>query len=488
MSLLAPTQITTDIPIQPTLLVKTESVQEYNTVKKQKYKFTNKPCSKSDLKKTKGNTICLKNGKVYKWAKKVNLPIPIPIPTPTTTSDTPTESPTPTPKIESITYSPPTQPSANIKTCEIKENNSNRLKWANSQLPTGFPRYTHAQKTGTVKWALIPLDFSDLPGEVSFSSRIDEQMKLTSEWFETVSEGKFKVEWVVADKWVRLPNPSTSYKIDRSENLDRAPNGLKLWNDAMTQSDKVFDFTGIQTVNFILPKGQDFITETSQGFPWDAAVKNLVTAEGSVSSFSIPGKFMDQPGRQYWSYFVHEFGHAMGLPHIGSSRYPNPYMGLDIMSSQDGESRELSGWLRFVAGWLSDERVYCQELSTLTSTDITLIPLSQSDDGIKMVVIPVSETKAVVIESRRENKFSCQMPSKRNGVLVYTYDATLSHGEDFLKPSTPEGRVIEYSSNCLVSGNPNSILYKGEKISVDGITIEVIDSLNYDKIRISKKN
>jgi hypothetical protein len=103
-----------------------------------------------------------------------------------------------------------------------------------------------------------------------------------------------------------------------------------------------------------------------------------------------------------------------------------------------------------------------------------------------MVVIPVSETKAVVIESRRENKFSCKMPSKRNGILVYTYDATLMHGEDFLKPVTIEGRRSEGSSNCMVQPYPNPFLYKGEKISIDGITVEVIDSLNYDKIRISK--
>jgi M6 family metalloprotease-like protein len=458
VSLLAPSH---SVTVQPVSVIEKQYVQES--------KIINKSCSKSELNKVKGNTICLKNGKTYKWTvKKDNV--------------------TNVPKTKSIHYSPPSQPSANIENCKVVEKTKNRLSVGPSMLPTGFPRHTIAQKTGTVKWALIPLDFSDLPGEANFRSRIDEQMKLTSEWFETVSEGKFKVEWVVADKWVRLPNPTNNYQIGNSVNLDRAPNGPKLFNDAMTESDKVFDFTGVQTVNFILPKGQDFITETSQGFPWDAAVKNLVTNEGSVSSFSIPGKFMDYEKKGYWSYFVHEFGHAMALPHIGSSREPNPFLGLDIMSNQDGESRELSGWMRFVAGWLSDERVYCQELSTLKSTDITLIPLSQSDSGIKMVVIPVSETKAVVIESRRENKFSCQMPSKRNGVLVYTYDGTLMHGENFLKPLTIEGRAIENSSNCMVVGYPNPFLYKSEKISIEGITIEVIDSLNYDKIKIVKNN
>jgi hypothetical protein len=254
----------------------------------------------------------------------------------------------------------------------------------------------------------------------------------------------------------------------------------------MTQSDKVFDFTGIQTVNFILPNGQTIIKESLQGFPWDAAVKNFVTNEGSVSSFSIPGNFFDQLQRQYWSYWAHEFGHSMGLPHVGSSREPNAFQGLDIMGSQDGESKELSGWLRFVSGWLDDEKIYCQQPSALKDTEITLMPLNESSKGIKMVVVPVSETKAVIIESRRESKFSCAMPSKRNGVLTYIYDATLSHGENFLQPIVPSGRMPERSFNCPVQEYPNPILYKNDKIVVEGITIEIIDNLKYDKIRINK--
>jgi M6 family metalloprotease-like protein len=430
-------------------------------------------CTKVGSKSIVGNKTftCIKSGKKLAWDKGVS---------------TKKSSSSNTSKVETINYSAPSQPSANIETCKIVEKNKNRISVGPSMLPTGFPRHTIAQKTGTVKWALIPLDFSDLNGEANFRSRVDEQMKLTSEWFDTVSEGKYKVEWVVADKWVRLPGKTSDYEISQSVNLNNAANGPKLFKDAMVAADPSFNFTGVQTVNFILPKGQSFIQESSQGFPWDEAVKNLVTNEGSVSSFSIPGKMFDSDNRQYWSYFAHEFGHAMAIPHVGSSREPNPFLGLDIMGNQDGESKELSGWLRFVAGWLDDEKVYCQELSTLKNTEVTLVPLSGSGTGVKMVVVPISETKAVVIESRRETKFSCMMPSKRNGVLVYTYDATLMHGENFLKPVTPLDRAIEYSSNCPVVGYPNPILYKGQKISVEGITIEVIDSLNYDKIKISR--
>jgi M6 family metalloprotease-like protein len=311
-------------------------------------------------------------------------------------------------------------------------------------------------------------------------------MKLASDWFESASEGRFKVEWVVAKDWVRLPNPSSNYEIDRSENLERMPNAVKLWNDAISSSDESFDFTGIQTVNFILPKGQLIVRESLQGFPWQPEVTSIKTNEGSVSSFSIPGRYFDSWGRQYWSYWVHEFGHAMALPHIGSSREENPYMGLDIMSNQDGESKELSGWMRFVAGWLSDERVYCSEISKLESTEITLVPLREKDTGIKMVVVPFSQSKAVIIESRRENPFTCTMPSKRSGVLAYVYDATLSHGENFLQPVVKSGRIPERSSNCTVAPYPNPILYKDDDVIVEGLKVEVLESANFDRIRISR--
>jgi M6 family metalloprotease-like protein len=313
-------------------------------------------------------------------------------------------------------------------------------------------------------------------------------MRLLSEWFEVVSEGKFRVQWVVMDKWVRLPNPSSSYQIDRSSNLGDEPSGVRLWNDAMASADPHFDFTGIQTVNFILPKGQTFLRETSQGFPWDAAVRGLRTNEGSVASFSIPGVFMDQPGAEYWSYWAHEFGHAIGLPHVGLSRGTlPPFNPFDLMGGQDGPTRELSGWLRFFARWIPDERVYCKSSANLKNIEMTLVPLSGSDSGLKFVVVPVSSTKAVLIESRRVTKFSCQQ-SRANGVLVYTYDATLGHGEDFLKPIAPSGREKSSTNGCRAEPFPDPLLYEADKVTVEGVTIEVLSLGRYDRIRLMRNS
>ena len=437
-------------------------------------------CTKAgDVSIASGKTYtCIKSGQKLIWNKGVAVKKPG--------------------SLTSVVYAPPSELSDNLELCKIKEVNLNGPRngqagpgGASIKLPSGFPSVTPVIKhLGTVKWALIPIDFPDLKGESNFRPRVDGQMKLLSEWFESVSEGKFKVEWVVSKKWVTLAGKSTDYSIEKSVNSRDSTIGQDLFKDAMKSADPLFDFTGIQTVNFILPKGQKFITETSQGFPWDKVVLDLVTNEGSISTYSIPGVFMDQIGREYWSYWAHEFGHAISIAHVGRSRGSlPPFSPFDMMGSQDGSTRELSGWLRFLAGWLADEKVYCKEIQNVKDMELTLVPMSSTAAGLKLAVLPISETKAVLIESRRFTKFSCGISTK-NGVLVYKYDANLSHGEDFLIPIYPSGRKKEYHSAtadpCNTEPFSDPLLYRGDKITIDGIDIEVLLSGNFDRIRVTK--
>ena len=125
-------------------------------------------------------------------------PTPTPMPSPTVTpsatpSPTPTVSATPTPSptqtVKDVVYQPPTEPSENIELCKIKDVSKTR-----GMTGAGFPEWNAlTAKSGTVKWALIPIDFSDFPGEANFRARVDEQMKLLTEWFDVVSEDRKSV-------------------------------------------------------------------------------------------------------------------------------------------------------------------------------------------------------------------------------------------------------------------------------------------------------
>lgn len=380
-----------------------------------------------------------------------------------------------------------------IDQCKIQEASQNKVLYGeNNQTQAGFPVKRLTPNSGVVKWALIPIEFQDLRGEKNFRPRVNKQMRLLSDWYETVSGGRLTIEWVVLENWATLPGKAREYSIPRSVNLSDSANGTKMFRQAMDAADPMFDFTGIQTVNFILPKGQTVVKETSQGFPWDPAVKAYSSDEGSIASFSVAGQFLDLPGKEYWSYWAHEFGHAIALPHVGASRGAlPPFNPWDLMGGQDGPSRELSGWLRFLAGWLSDDQIYCKDVSNIKRQNLTFVPLSSDRKGYKLAVLPLSKTKALLIESRRETKFSCETSPSRNGVLVYVYDATLGHGDNFLIAAAPRGRANQQDSCNSQSyrgtpQTPDFLLRRGDKVMVAGVTVEVLQHGRVDRVRVSR--
>lgn len=176
----------------------------------------------------------------------------------------------------------------------------------------------------------------------------------------------------------------------------------------------------------------------------------------------------------------------MGIAHVGSSRgAEEPMNGLDLMGNQNGPYRDLSGWLRFLVGWLDDKQVYCLETNAFTTNEISLVPLNDSKEGIKVVVIPTSAESAIVIESRRPSKYACPIENLPGGVLVTTYDARLGNQSYFLKAHYPSNR--EPSIRCEVgSVIPDVLLHTGDSVQVGDLRISVISSGTFDQIRITK--
>jgi hypothetical protein len=144
--------------------------------------------------------------------------------------------------------------------------------------------------------------------------------------------------------------------------------------------------------------------------------------------------------------------------------------------------------MRFIIGWLDDSQVYCQDVENLTTNEISLVPLSDSKSGIKLVVIPTSIDSAIVIDSRRPTKFSCDIPNLPSGVLVYTYDAKLGNQSYFLTAQYPKNRpkVIKCPRNDRMENYPDALMHKGESIQVGSFQISVVSSGNFDQIRIEK--
>ena len=98
------------------------------------------------------------------------------------------------------------------------------------------------------------------------------------------------------------------------------------------------------------------------------------------------------------------------------------------------------------------------------------------------MIIPVNNHKALVAESRRSEGVDANTGGE-DGVLIYTVDTSIGHMQGTQKVHLPDGRDPGPFSNGVW---PDSLLAVGDRPTVEGTTIEVLQTGDYDRIRFSK--
>jgi hypothetical protein len=141
---------------------------------------------------------------------------------------------------------------------------------------------------------------------------------------------------------------------------------------------------------------------------------------------------------------------------------------------------ELNSWNRYLLDWLSDSQVICLDASNITGTgsEVLLDPIERNNSLTKSVVIKISDTKIIVLESRRNEGFDV-MTSGNEGVLIYTVEMNIDSQKGGFKVQRRPGSVDPKFTDAA--------LRAGEKIVTNGVTIEVLArDANGDRVKISK--
>jgi hypothetical protein len=107
------------------------------------------------------------------------------------------------------------------------------------------------------------------------------------------------------------------------------------------------------------------------------------------------------------------------------------YMGVN---SFDANSPGLFAWERWLLGWLDDSQITCANPYRDGVVNATLTSV-ESTGGLKALVIPVADTRAVVVEVREASGIDAHIA--KPGVLVYVVNSSLStgHGPITVYPS-----------------------------------------------------
>jgi M6 family metalloprotease-like protein len=326
----------------------------------------------------------------------------------------------------------------------------------------GWPRITERSKTtGTVNATVIMVDFSDAPATMTPQAAFAKISGATAT-FSEVSYGQLNYAFNPQYKWYRMSKPSTQYApLTQSFLTHRA-----YIAEAAALADSEVDFSS--TDNIVILSNPDARGLGMAGPAFAAIRGNGLTLDGKYISNGTTSAY----DLNYWKsiWLNHEITHAMGLVDVYAATRENAansydghryvgefsYMGF---SSFEGNAPGLFAFERWNLGWLEDSQIVCSSAKEISQ----LVTPVQSAGGIKAVIVPLSRTKALVVESRRA--IGIDKNIAKTGALVYIVDSSLQSGY---------GPVKIYPSS--VSTDPRYLRAPravGESVTVEGITVSV---------------
>ena len=371
-----------------------------------------------------------------------------------------------------VTTAPSTSNSTTNSSTTAPATTGNSASTAECKLPVadgrgdvsigGWPRITERSKTtGTVNATVIMVDFSDAPATMTPQAAFAKISGATAT-FSEVSYGQLNYAFNPQYKWYRMSKPSTQYApLTQSFVTHRA-----YIAEAAALADSEVDFSSTDSI--VILSNPDARGLGMAGPAFSAIRGNGITLDGKYISNGTTSAY----DLNYWKsiWLNHEITHTMGLVDVYAATRENSansydghryvgefsYMGF---SSFEGNAPGLFAFERWNLGWIDDAQIVCSSAKEISQ----LITPVQSAGGIKAVIVPLSRTKALVVESRRAIGLDSKIA--KTGALVYIVDSSVQSGY---------GPVKIYPSS--VSTDPRYLQAPravGESVTVEGITVSV---------------
>jgi len=415
-------------------------------------------CTKVGVERVvRGTTFrCAKNGRTRVW-RKVKA-------TPARTTTTPSAT-----KI-----SPPvmTAGGADLEPCRLREARTNKYQPWNVGFPRGDSSGTPMlPSTGRAKVQLIAIEFPDALGTAAELTAAEKQIAEFNRWFEFTSKGQLSFSWQFPKQWFRMSRAVKEYQFVKG-NWSRFH---EITTEMIAIADSSVDFSNSDFVFVLFPKS---IGLGSPDVGWANA--QIPSNEGIVRNLFGGGDYFYRNNFELWSFWIHEYGHPMGL--AGHT----PRSNISIMDNQNGESNVLSVWDAFLAGWLESDELYCMPLST-QSAEVTLIALEKMERGPRGAIVPISPTNGIVIESHRAEGWGERMGKGVYGLSVYWIDTTTDTDRYAGSSGYIDSDLGErWADHLLPPGTTRKfdLLQVGDTVTYRGVTVTFTKTGAYDTVSI----
>jgi hypothetical protein len=299
------------------------------------------------------------------------------------------------------------------------------------------------------------------------------------------SDLPFNFKIIVPDKYFMIPNELKTYGVG-SKSGGNMSTYLKLAQDVVAAADPEINFAGSNTVWFVGPPNSKKIHLSSLAL----YNQNIVTQEKTFSKSFVTGhpyayelKNRQKSGNEFDGSgalgFMHEWGHSSGtFTHISEVvGQPNQMMNWSVMFQKDADWLALHKW---ILQMISDEQVRCAPKNKVSTH--WLKPSTIKGGYEKLLMIPLSSSDYLAVESIRPYGYSFKIPKCQQGALVYVASR---YGQGYSE------RTIHIPSNTKKSKCPGQTisekgaLINGDSVSYGGVKITVVEAGDFgDVVRV----
>jgi hypothetical protein len=487
---------------------------------------------------------CVKSGKKLVWSKGVTVVVPTPIPsvTPTpsatpTPTPTPTVTPTQTPEPKPLVAGDPCSTIGNtinnaqgylecrdvannqkkyfqlsnsisdlaaqssplpFTTCRVPDFRTNVGKW---DYATAYPIARVPVEKSNLNIIYIPFDFPDHPGTGNPKDLYPEDFTKFKEWLKWYSNGKKTAEMTTFDKWIRSSRPSTDYVPHFWHTNNNMSVGVEM---ILKDVENLIDLSKIDVIYLVFPKDLQTIKEPSGGR------YEIMTNKGRLSfnMYTTGMQSFHQKGA-LWFDLTHELLHqAWGIQQHAPA-YP---VMLNVSTGTPGPGQSLLTWDAMTLDWAKQEELWCTDIKSLSSAEVTLVPMEREQKGVRAAMINLAPSRTLIIESHRKDKWG-NYNAGTYGLTAYIVDTRFAtdrsgegNGTDDFKGTkyTRAANFIEFPLNhgqykmewwdyltgksygIVPQFSLNYFLYEGESFTFENVTVKLAKSGDNDTIQITK--
>jgi hypothetical protein len=309
-------------------------------------------------------------------------------------------------------------------------------------------------------------------------------MNFLKEWIDYSSDFGSNVEIRIPSQYIRVSQKVGDFKLIHTENWDM-PNHVSFNRAVVAAVDDSIDFKGANIAIVVPPAGTD------AGVLGQSAIGSLVTKEGTVgvamSEYAVKAA---RPNASTYSGLGHPFFWAHEMMHAGfgfddrygdSQQNLNGEYGMGWLTLMTPYGGDFTTWEKWILGFTKDSQIQC--VNGKQSSTHWIAPSTVQTTESKAIIIKVSSTKAIVVETLRPGGLYYKIPIQTQGALVYEIDvAQEGHGMG-MKLSLPIGRTV-INKPFFMASYP---LKKGESTICNGYEITIVESGTFgDVVKVEK--